>query len=288
MLYRAQNLPFGTAERLRLADSGVRSVWVGFEQSGDWSRYVTGRLETRVSDPHLSIEDRVGVLVHSSRDLMREILGNPRASSVREQIEIINRSLCRLVDGPDTMAAAVRMMEHDYYTYTHSLHDAIYSVGLARATGVTAPDLLHSIGRGALMHDCGKCDLPSRLINKPGMLTADEWELMKTHPQRGVAILIEGNWDDPLVLEICQAHHEWLDGSGYPRGLMQRAIPMEVRIVSLADGFDAMTSDRAYQRALSGAEALRILCAEGKHRYDQTLVRKLITLLCPTGGANLR
>ncbi|RMG48914.1 MAG: HD domain-containing protein [Acidobacteria bacterium] len=288
VLYRASRLPFEAEHKRRLIESGVQSVWISFGDAESWNDHLARQLRTRVRDPSIPLPERMRIMVHSARDLMRTIVENPRAPGVKDQVDAVSESIAELIDGPEALAAAVRLMEHDYYTYTHSLHVAIYATSLARDIGISDTDDLRSIGRGALMHDCGKCGLPASLLNKAGTLTREEWELIKTHPVRGVEVLTESGWTDSLAIEICQAHHERLDGSGYPQGRTAPSIPPEVRIVSISDAFDAMTTDRSYQKARTGAEALRVLHVEGAQKYDQKLLQRFVRLMLDRERASVR
>ena len=279
VLYRARHLDFTMDHRARLRASGVETLYVPFTDSAAWTAYIEERLHERITDPSIPIEQRVEVLLEASRPILREILEDPRHPGAAKRVNNVAEAVCELMKGAGAVAAAVRLMEHDYYTYTHSLHVSIFAVSLARACGLDAPDVLASIGRGALMHDCGKVMLPSQIINKPGKLNRDEWEQMMTHPTHGRNILREAGWKDPLASDVCHCHHERLDGTGYPRGLIGKAIPEAARIAAICDAYDAMTSDRAYQRAMRGAEALTLLRRDECKRYDQEILEKFIRLL---------
>jgi response regulator RpfG family c-di-GMP phosphodiesterase len=143
---------------------------------------------------------------------------------------------------------AQALEESDVYTRGHSERVATYAEIIAR--GLTLPDteVLHIVKAG-LMHDIGKIGIRYDMLNKPGKLTPDEVRTFRTHPEKGKRIL------DPVpclhgLIDGCWCHHEWWDGGGYPRGLAGHNIPLVGRIVAIADAYDAMTSDRAYRRAL--------------------------------------
>ena len=123
---------------------------------------------------------------------------------------------------------------------------------------------IRRISRASVFHDIGKIAIPDEIINKPGSLTAEEFEIIKTHTVEGAAILkqIKYYGDDPLIdtaREICRWHHERYDGKGYPDGLVGDAIPVSAQAVSLADVYDALTSDRCYKKAYSHEKALEMI-----------------------------
>jgi len=279
VLYRTANLPFTEEHRQRLLDAGVEHVYVSFEEADAWNRYLEDQLRDRISDPSRPLEERTRILLDTVQPLMREVLENPAAPGIRGRVENLAGAIVDLIDGPEAFATAVRLMGHDYYTYTHSTHVSIYLVALARETGVDAPDVLESLGRAGLMHDCGKCRVPRELINKPGRFTPAEWEQMKRHPVEGARILDETGWDDDLVREVCLRHHERLDGSGYPDGVAGAELGRFPRMAAIVDAFDAMTTDRSYQKGMTGFEALRIIHGRGRGQYDQELVRTFLGLM---------
>ena len=123
---------------------------------------------------------------------------------------------------------------------------------------------------GSLLHDVGKLIIPSEVLNKPGRLTKEEWDLMKRHPQAGVELLseIEFPWD---VLPIVRSHHECWDGSGYPDALAGNDIPLPARIVCFADVYDALTTERSYKRALSHEEAVEVMRRDVGRQFDPSL-----------------
>jgi len=144
----------------------------------------------------------------------------------------------------NALVAALDAREHE--TSDHSQRVVRYTVAIARRLGIPDADL-PNLSRGALLHDIGKIGVPDAILLKPGKLTSEEWVEMRRHPQTGFTIL------EPIPFltgpaEIVLAHQERIDGGGYPRGLTGDAIPIGARIFSIADTFDAITSDRPYRR----------------------------------------
>jgi putative nucleotidyltransferase with HDIG domain len=155
----------------------------------------------------------------------------------------------------DVVARYGRSIESvDTYTYGHSERVASYAVAIAEAMALDPADVV-TIRVGASLHDIGKVRIPPNVLNKPGKLTAEEFELVKMHPVWGLEILedIEFPW---LIKPIIRSHHEKMDGTGYPDGLSGDEIPLHAQIVCVADVFDAMTSARSYQDPVSPAEAV--------------------------------
>ena len=142
----------------------------------------------------------------------------------------------------------------------HCRRVSAYSVRLATQFGLTR-DAIETIRLGALLHDVGKLLTPSRILAKPGRPNGREWRELKAHPELGMEICHRSGFDDD-VNAIVLYHHEHYDGSGYPDRLAHPAIPYTVRIVSVMDTFDALTSPRDYRESLS-FDAARTLIARG-------------------------
>jgi HD-GYP domain-containing protein (c-di-GMP phosphodiesterase class II) len=158
----------------------------------------------------------------------------------------------------------------DEYTRGHTERVTEYSVMLATTMGLSS-DEIQRIELSALLHDVGKIGIPDKILLKPGKLTDEEFEVVKEHPTRGVKML------QPIkqlrtVVDGIKHHHEKLDGSGYPDGLMGNGIPLVARIITVGDAFDAMTTDRPYRKAMSREEALRRLKQDSNTQFDPELV----------------
>jgi putative two-component system response regulator len=178
------------------------------------------------------------------------------------------RSLLSLKEYTDELEHAGRVVtgiahvveRRDAYTGHHGGRVASTAFRVGLEMGLREEDL-KAIRLGALLHDLGKIAVPDAILRKPGPLSRDEFSVMKTHPEVGAELC------GPLrtfhrVLPIIRNHHEKLDGSGYPDGLQGPAIPLTVRIVSVMDVYDALTTDRPYRDRYSAAGALRLMWAE--------------------------
>ena len=162
----------------------------------------------------------------------------------------------------------------DQVTHGHISRVQVYAVGLAKALGVDDEPTLKGIEAGALLHDTGKIAVPEHILNKPGKLTAQEYERMKTHVTIGADILSGIEFPYPVIPYVRHHHENW-DGTGYPDGLDGEAIPLGARILSVVDCFDALTSDRPYRRALSTDAALDILRERSGTMYDPAVVAEI-------------
>jgi len=168
----------------------------------------------------------------------------------------------------DGLLAALEYRDSE--TQWHSRRVALYTTTMARMVGVE-DESLAQISRGALLHDIGKIGIPDAIMLKPGKLTEEDWEIMRTHPKLGYGLL-SGidflNEGKRIVLE----HHERFDGAGYPNRLKGEDIFLGARLFSIADTFDAMTSDRQYRKALPYEVAYEEVCKHSGSQFDPVLV----------------
>ena len=165
---------------------------------------------------------------------------------------------------------------------SHNVRVARLCVRIGREMSMSASEL-RVLARAGLIHDIGKLGIPLSVLEKHSPLDESEWILMRTHPELGLNLLDRAGQSRREVLAVLY-HHERLDGSGYPYGLKAEAIPVEARIVAVADTYDALTSDRPYRLACSEAEARRVLVEEAGSRLDENAVGALFRALDQIGA----
>jgi putative nucleotidyltransferase with HDIG domain len=168
--------------------------------------------------------------------------------------------------------------DDDAYTGAHSQNVVTMAVGIAHELRLD-DDELRLVELGALLHDVGKIAIPNHIINKPGPLDDDEWAIVRTHTIAGQEMLgrIGGALSD--VGDVVRSSHERFDGTGYPDGKGHEDIPRPSRIVSVADAYSAMTTDRPYREALPEAEAIRRLLAGSGSQFDPDVVDAMVVVL---------
>ena len=165
----------------------------------------------------------------------------------------------------------------DPYTFEHSDEVADLSEEIARQLGLHE-DEIEQVRSGALIHDVGKIGIPDSILKKPGKLTTEEWEIMKTHPDIG-ADLIKDLEMYTGVVELVRHEHEHWDGNGYPKGLQGEEIPLGARIISVADAYNALTTDRPYRDAHPHERAVEIIQSETGTHFDPTVVDAFLTVM---------
>ena len=212
-------------------------------------------LETRFL--HLQLQDQNQNLEEKVRERTREL--------EEARIEILER-----------LAVAAEYRDDDTGQHTRRVGQA--SAALAKALGLPEAQV-ELIRRAAPLHDAGKIGIPDPILLKPGKLTPGELKVMKTHTAIGASILSGSRF--PLLQmaeEIALTHHERWDGTGYPQGLKGEAIPIEGRIVAVADAYDAMTNNRPYHKALPPEEAWEILRDGAGRQWDESVVKAFASI----------
>ena len=158
---------------------------------------------------------------------------------------------------------------------------ARYAKRIARELGLPE-HVVQAIHLAGLLHDVGKIAIPTPILAKPGPLSESEWREMRHHPQIGAEILADAGLED--VREWVLAHHERPDGSGYPRGLPDGQIPLEAKILAVADAYEAMTNDRIYRDAIGPERAFAELRENTGTQFDATVVEAFVAVLEREGG----
>ncbi len=174
-------------------------------------------------------------------------------------------------------ALAVAINAKDAVTHEHVRRVQIYAAGVARILGCS-PDEIEALKAGALLHDIGKIAVPDYILNKPGKLTAAEFERVKIHTIAGTQILSRVEFPYPIV-PVVRHHHERWDGKGYPDGLCGEDIPLTARILTVVDCFDAVREDRQYRKGMTREEAIDLVVRGSGTQYDPRVVGTFIAYL---------
>ena len=225
---------------------------------GDFSQRVLLNSRTEIGE----LADTFNVM---SAELEQFVLDLKRAAN--ENRELFMGSIQMLAGAVD---------EKDPYTRGHSDRVTRYSVMIAREMGIYE-DFIEVVRISAQLHDVGKIGIEDRILKKPGALTPEEFEIMKTHTTKGANILRPVAQLKDMIPGI-ELHHESLDGRGYPHGLKGEDIPLLPRIIAVADTFDALTTNRPYQHAHEPKEALRIIHSLSGKRLDPTAVAAITAI----------
>ena len=195
---------------------------------------------------------------------------------VKEVIEFLVEAL---TDTGELLYTVSDMLEKEPYTYKHSINVSILSILTARALCYSKEDI-KNIALGAFLHDIGKMLVDQSLIMKPDVLTDREKEIVNQHPMLGYELIKNIDKLSYTVKQIVLLHHEKLDGSGYPHGVKGIGIPEYVRIVTICDMYDAMTTNRVYRNKMPIYKVLEILMTDSVYKLDRTVYRHMTENIC--------
>jgi len=259
----------------RLASRGVQHVAVG--------KIVID--ETADDQAGIAAARRVyGTAVETAENLWNAAKAGdqPDPGAARKIID----SLAKLVSQDRTsLVALTALKKYDNYTFTHMVNVAALSMAQARALNIEGP-LLREFGFAALMHDIGKVNTPLDVLNKPDKLNKEEFDIMKRHVVDGAHILRRTPEMPALAPVVAFEHHLKQDLSGYPEGIGTRKLNLCTMIVSIADVFDALRSNRPYRQGLASTRIKAIMGEQGNPAFNQTLLKRFVNLmgLFPVGN----
>lgn len=228
-----------------------------------------------VADELVDVADNA--LYHAKRAGGNRILPSSKISSEPLDEGVVHGNYAKR-NGLSAVYALVSAVEaKDPYIYGHSRKVNTYAVALAEAIGLS-PGEVANVSTAALLHDIGKIGIPDKVLNKKGKLNEEDWRAIKAHPKLGATIISNIPHLVPCVNSILHHHERW-DGSGYPEGLKGEEIPIEARILAIADTFEAMTSARPYRPALSLEEIVKELRQGAGLQFDPKLVEVFIGIV---------
>ena len=238
--------------------------------------------ERKIAPVSLSEEmDRATMIVARSKLAVASMFGEARmgqainTAGAQRMVEEISDSITR---NPGALISLARLKTADDYTYMHSVAVCALMIALAKQLKVDET-LTRSLGVAGLLHDLGKASVPMEVLNKPGKLTDAEFDIIKSHPKKGYAMLLGGERVDDITLDVCLHHHEKMDGSGYPKRLKGDEISLYARMGAVCDVYDAITSNRPYKAGWDPAESLRKMTEWTQGHFDPKVFQAFVKSL---------
>ena len=227
-----------------------------------------------VNDPAVAAADKFAALQLSTPAAIEQTLRLTDCAKFRALADTVGSSVAELLGAGDTPPRELfRAARHDFNTFTHLTNVAAYSVLLAREVGIHDDAELRKIASGAMLHDIGKRFIPARTLTKSEPLTPEERALVESHPLRGFMELCgQGSLGHGQLMMVYQ-HHEHVDGTGYPVGILKDEIHPWARILSVGDVFDTMTAKRPGHAAATPESALHYLSQHAGTRFDGDYVQ---------------
>lgn len=227
---------------------------------------------------HVSFDEKSASIYSNASNILNNLFNDPETlGNYEASKEVVNDMVGTILDDDFTIKSLMSIATHDYYTHTHSINVAIYSLSLGSFLKLH-PRSLSELGEAALLHDLGKSKVDPNIINKNGKLTDEEFEEIKKHPALGYTIALKLGIKNRKVLEGIRHHHEKMNGNGYPFRMRGESIPYYARIIGICDIFDALTSRRSYKEPMSSFEALALMKTQMKGEIDMNLLHEMIKM----------
>lgn len=265
---------FTERDRLSLLDNGVSRLFAPIEQHEAYRTMLIERLESLFRDSRDGPARRGEAVRRVCAEAIEDVLQSP---GQREAIEALhdvgNRFEQWLGSDPVLFEYLLDMSAHDYGTLTHMVNVGVGCGILAREVEPEDDTFILSCIMGGLLHDLGKRGVPEGVLSKEGRLDGHEWRLLKRHPELAHDELSKHDRLTPATLEMVRDHHERLDGTGYPRGIVENDISKAARICAIVDSFDAVSSRRPYRGPIHPLATLDLLKGGSGTLFDPELLR---------------
>jgi len=283
VLYRSADLPFTERTRQKLIDNKVDRLYITNDNRARYQIYIEKNLDKILTDTKIREEKKAGILYETSTSLVRDVLNNPTyGDNIKRSQNLVSNTIGYILKGRQAFLNLLKITSFDYYTYTHSVNVCTFAIALAQQLGFKDEEFLNELGVGALLHDVGKSKISERILNKRSALNQIEFEIMKKHPKWGVEILAETDQIAQTSYFPVLQHHERGDRRGYPSRLSLDEVHIHSKIVAIVDSFDAMTTERVYQKAIDTFPALKIMF-NLKGAYDERILTTFVELMGPSG-----
>jgi len=286
------------AEDLKtLKNCGLQEVWIDTEKGLDIEGEVIAPSQEAEKEKveaelrQVAAENRVvqRVSVHNELQRARAVLSKGKAAvtsmfnearmgkaiSVSDAGPLVDEISDSIARNPEAFLNLARLKNVDDYTYMHSVAVCGLMIALGKQMGLSGRDLKDA-GIAGLMHDVGKALIPNEVLNKPGKLTDEEFEIVKSHPRKGWEILNIAEGANDVALDVCLHHHERVDGKGYPEAISGDKLTMFARMGAICDVYDALTSDRCYKRGWEPAETIRKMAEWKDGHFDETVFHAFV------------
>ncbi len=224
---------------------------------------------------------RASTAHESARKLTRSFMDDVRLGNsinITEVKKTVSECVSSILRNPDAMMWIAKIRKKDDYTAEHSLNVGLLAITFGRHLGASEEEL-NKLGLAGMLHDVGKMRIPDAVLNKEGKLTPEEFNIMKQHARYGRDVLMADKNLDHFVVDVAYAHHEALDGSGYPRNIKASGISDFTRMITICDVYDAITSYRVYKDGQSSLVALKILYQNKGTKFDDRLVTEFISCI---------
>ncbi|WP_295052422.1 HD-GYP domain-containing protein [Sulfuricurvum sp.] len=266
-----------TRSKIRLRE--IERLYIEDEDSLRYEAYVQKHIQSIARAEDIPIGSKALIIYERATSVINDLFHNPESlESVQCAKPLVNSMVEVILSDSSAIESLLKITAHDYYTHTHLLNVSIYALSLGNFLGINGKEL-EKLGMSAILHDIGKSKVDYDIINKNGLLTEQEFDMMKNHPELGHAIALNLGITDSKILSGIRHHHEKIDGRGYPDQIKGDEISQFARIIAVCDVFDALTTKRSYKNPMSTFEAIKLMKESMREHLDMSIVDSLIRML---------
>lgn len=253
-------------------------LFITKEAYGRFQRFLEDSLGSVITNPRVPIEKKSSLVHACARDVLRDVFSDPRSGDNITRAKNVTGHIVHLtLANRASILTLLRLGAHDYYTFSHCVNVAVFAIGLWQSINPKSENGLHDFALGCILHDVGKTAIQDAILNKPGKLNPPEFEIIKHHPGHGYA-LMDGQVS-PISLDVILHHHEKINGHGYPHGLSGDQISDNAKIATIADVYDALTTNRPYAGARQPFSALGVMKEQMVGHFEQEKFNEFILFL---------
>ncbi len=280
ILYCRGDAVFDNNKRENLLEKNISRLFIKKEDQKKYYEYLENNFQDIIADTRISSEEKTLIVHSAATNLIKDLFDNPRTGNIKRTKSFAYNMVDYILKEGKAARNLLKILVHEYYTYTHSVNVAAVGTLFAQSIGL-GEDELKSFCSGILLHDIGKTRISADIINKKGKLTKEEYEEVKKHPEIGVEILkeTENGFTDEYIITL--QHHENADGSGYPYGLKNDEIQLCSKIAHIIDVYDALTTNRSYSKAKRPFVALAKMRKNMLNCFDKEVFTDFIRFLGP-------
>ncbi|MBI5558406.1 MAG: HD domain-containing protein [Deltaproteobacteria bacterium] len=262
-----------------VAASGFENFYIKKSDLQNLYHHIENCIGMVIDDPLIPLREKSQIIYSCAANVMKEVFADPRSGESLSRVQKVTRNIIRFaLADRSTIPSLLQLSSHDYYTFTHCLNVAVFSIGLWNTINPTdKPETLQDFALGCILHDIGKSRIDDAILNKPGRLTAEEFATIKKHPIFGYELMADSVSE--TTLDIILHHHEKHDGKGYPEGLRGDRISDTAKIATIADVYDALTTNRSYAEARAPFNAFLTMKEEMVGHFEQEKFISFIQLL---------
>lgn len=262
-----------------LQQSNNYSMFISIQDKKAYYDYLERVLGDITQNRQVPLKEKSRLIYNTSSNIISDLFEKPESKeSIEKTKHLVSNTINVILSNDNSIKNMMEVGSHYYYTYTHSVDVAVFSIGFANYLNYSFDDI-SNIGYAAMIQDIGKSKIPSEIINKKGKLSKEEFEVMKNHPIYSYEILQYHGEKNEDILKPARNHHEKAMGNGYPDKLIAPRTHEFAKITAIADIFSALTTKRSYKEAYSSFEALSLMKTDMIQDIDKNLFLEFIKFM---------